>query len=153
MTDIEKAMAGLGGHSVCLVRGDTMIVRDGKGISPLVLLTEENRDLRGFSAADLIVGRAAAMIFVLAGVSAVYGATMSIGAAEYLGKHGIPFSYGCLTEQIVNRRGDGICPMEKAVSGTGDPAEGLRLIKIALAELTDNSGSRLSTAVPENLKL
>ena len=135
MTYIEKAVAGLDGHSVCLVRGEEKLTRDGRGISPLIALAEEGRDLRGFSAADLIVGRAAAMIFVCLGVASVYGKTMSRGGAEYLEKRGIPYSYGVLTEKIINRTGDNVCPMEKAVEGTEDAAEGLRLIKSALAAL------------------
>ncbi len=86
------------------------------------------RDLRGFSAADLVVGRAAAMLFVLAGVRSVYAETMSEGAREYLLAHGIPAEYGELTEGIRNRAGTGSCPMEAAVRGIDAPEEGYRVL-------------------------
>lgn len=96
---------------------------------------EEKRELRGFSVADVIVGKAAAMLFVKAGIAEVYGEVMSVSARDYLSKHNIPCSFGTLTERIINRKGDGICPMEQAVAETNDCEAGYLALKNRLDEL------------------
>ena len=80
----------------------------------------EGRNLNGYSAADIIVGKAAAMLFVKAGISEVYGRIMSKAACGFLREHKTPFSYDMLTDSIINRKGDDICPMEKAVMNIND---------------------------------
>ncbi len=136
ISDIEAAKAGLAGHSICLCRGGEIITDDSRGIKPMMKLLAEGRDLRGFSAADLIVGRAAAMLFVKAGIVRVHGCTMSEGGKAYLEEHGIPCTFDVLTEKIIDRTGKDICPMEKAVAGITDPDEGHRAIAARLAELS-----------------
>ena len=116
MTDIELAAAGLNGHSICLCRDGEIVTDDGKGISPMIKFIGEGKALNGFSAADLIVGKAAAMLFVKAGIAEVYGKVMSESAADFLKSHGVKFSYETLTEKIINRAGTGICPMEQTVA-------------------------------------
>lgn len=76
----------------------------------------EGTDLSGFSAADKIVGKAAAMLFALAGVKVLHAQVLSRGAEEILHIHGIPYTCDTLTEGIINRRRDGLCPMEQAVA-------------------------------------
>lgn len=61
-------------------------------------------------------------------------------AAEVLAAHGITFCYGELTERIVNRTGDGLCPMESATLEETDPARALEKIKAKLQELTQKGG-------------
>ena len=81
----------------------------------------EGNELRGFSAADKIVGKAAALLFVLAEVSKVYGEVMSKAGLGVLRAHHIPCAYGTLTPYIVNRQGTGMCPMEETVQTIDDP--------------------------------
>lgn len=49
--------------------------------------------------------------------------------------HGIPFTFGKMTERIVNRTGTGYCPMESAVLTTDDVERGYSLLKEKLAAL------------------
>lgn len=135
MTDLERAKAGLKGHSICLCRGEELLTDDGRGISPMVRFIGEGRELSGWSAADVIVGKAAAALFVKAGVSAVYGEVMSVAGAEYLRAHGVEASYGTLTERIMNRQGTGVCPMEQAVNGTDDTEECYKALCDRLAQM------------------
>ena len=135
MTDIERAKAALGGHSLALCGGGERIVSDARGISPMLDLLAEGRDLSGMSAADRIVGKAAALLFVLAGIREVYAEVLSEGGAAVLRAHGIPYSCGVLAEHIVNRRGDGICPMEEAVSGISDPEKAFFSLSAKRAQL------------------
>lgn len=84
----------------------------------------EGRDLHGFSVADLVVGKAAAMLFVRAGIAEVFARVISRSGKDYLERHGIPVAYETLTDSIRNRAGTGICPMEQTVLAIDDPEEG-----------------------------
>ena len=75
------------------------------------------------------------MLFALAGVSEVYGEVMSREALPVLEKYCIEYGYGELTDYIVNRAGDGMCPMEKAVAGINSPADGYAALEKRLSEL------------------
>ena len=115
MTDIEMAKKHLENHSICFCKNGCIIVDDGRGLSPIMRLISENKDLTGYSVADIIVGKASAMLFVKAGITVVYGKTMSIGAREFLKQNGVTFFYDKITDYIINRDGI-VCPMEKTVS-------------------------------------
>ena len=49
-----------------------------------------------------------------------------------LAAHGVKATWETLTDRIMNRAGDGPCPMESAVSGTDDIAEAFGLIAAKL---------------------
>ena len=135
MTDIENAKANLDGHSICLCRDGEIITNDGRGISPMMRFLADGKDLTGYSVADLIVGKAAAMLFVKAGIVCVHGKTMSAAAREFLEQHGITYSFDTLTEKIINRQGADICPMEKAVAEISNANEGYEALRKKLQEL------------------
>ncbi|WP_051411611.1 DUF1893 domain-containing protein [Ruminococcus flavefaciens] len=135
MTDIETAKANLDGHSICLCRSGEIITDDDRGISPMMKFIAQGRDLTGFSAADVIVGKAAAMLFVKAGIACVHGKTMSESGKAYLESHGIPCTYDILTEKIINRQGTDICPMEKTVAELDNTDEALDALSKKIAEL------------------
>ena len=134
MTDLEIAKANLEGHSICLCKDGKIITDDGRGISPMMRFIHEGRDLSGHSVADIIVGKAAAMLFVKAGIAAVYGKVMSTAARDYLQRYQIPSTWDTLTEKIINRKGDDICPMEKTVAGLDDAEEGYQALRAKLTE-------------------
>ena len=110
-------------------------------MAPILSLIESGTDLRGASAADKVIGKAAAMLLVLAGVEHIYGAVMSRMAAEYLETRGVSYSFGELCDRIINRSGDGFCPMELAVADIDDPAQAPEVIRNRLDELRkENAG-------------
>lgn len=137
MTDIERAKALFqsGNHTCVLCRVDKTFASSLAGIRPMVEWIASGTDLKGYSAADKIVGKAAALLFALAGVAEVYAGVMSEGAVEVFEQNGIRHSCGMLVPAIINRKGDGICPMEAAVAGVADPAEGLKAVQRKLEEL------------------
>ncbi len=126
-----------GEHCLVLVKNDIVHTDDRRGIAPLVSLleSEARASFRGASAADKIVGRAAAFLFVLLGVQSVHGAVMSKGAKTILEEHRIAVSYGTLTDTIRNRADTGICPMEAAVAGLTDPEAAFSAVKRTLHDL------------------
>lgn len=135
MTDIEIAKARLEGHSICLCKDGKWFTDDGRGISPMLRFLSQGCDLSGYAVADLIIGKAAAMLFVKAGIREAYGKVMSQAGYDFLQKYSIPCSYGVLTEKIINRKGDGVCPMEQTVASLDDPEEGFHALKERLSEL------------------
>ena len=135
MSDLERAMDTLSSHSICLCKGGAVLTDDGRGISPMMKFLAEGRDLSGYSAADQIVGKAVAMLFLKAGICAVYGKVMSIAAKTLLESRGIPVRCDTLTERIINRQGTGICPMEEAVAHTDDIDTAYALLREKLRAL------------------
>lgn len=135
MSDIERAKAALRGHSVAVCRAGEVMTRDGRGIAPLLAIASEENALRGASVADLIVGKAAALLMVRAGVSEVYAEVMSEAGERTLSEHDIPHSCGLLVPYIIDRTGKDVCPMERAVADVSDPAEAYAVLSARLEEL------------------
>lgn len=135
MSDIERAKAALRGHSVAVCRAGEVMTRDGRGIAPLLAIASEENALRGASVADLIVGKAAALLMARAGVSEVYAEVMSEAGERTLSEHDIPHSCGLLVPYIIDRTGKDVCPMEHAVADVSDPAEAYAVLSARLEEL------------------
>lgn len=135
MSDIDRAKAALRGHSVAVCRAGEVMTRDGRGIAPLLAIASEENALRGASVADLIVGKAAALLMARAGVSEVYADVMSEAGERTLSEHDIPHSCGLLVPYIIDRTGKDVCPMERAVADVSDPAEAYAVLSARLEEL------------------
>ncbi len=135
MTDLQIAKENLAGHTICLCKDGKCLYSEKRGIAPMMDFIGNGVDLRGFSVADLIVGKAAAMLFARSGIVGVFAKTLSKSGKAILEKYGIPFSYDVLTERIINRDGTAICPMEKAVAHAEDFEEAYELLKSKLKEL------------------
>lgn len=106
-----------------------------RGIRPLLDFLDSGINLRGFFAADKVVGKATAFLYCLLGVAAVYTPVISQAALEILKRNRIAVSYGVLTPAICNRAGNGLCPMETATQHIQDPEEALCAIRNALLQL------------------
>lgn len=123
MTDLQNAKARLlSSDATCvLCCGETVITSRLRGVRPLVAWRENGTDLNGFCAADKVVGKATAFLYVLHGVKAVYAHVISQAALEVLARYDITADYGTLVEYIINRAGDGMCPFEAATLTVSDP--------------------------------
>ncbi|MBQ8194047.1 MAG: DUF1893 domain-containing protein [Oscillospiraceae bacterium] len=137
MSDIERAKQLLhsGGYTCVLCKGDAVYTSTERGVAPMVEWLDNGAELHGFAAADKVIGKAAAMLFVLAGVSEIYSDVMSASAAEFLKNSGVRYSYDALTQHIINRKGDGICPMEQLTADMDSAEEAFVAIKEKLTEL------------------
>lgn len=124
-----------GNYTCVLHKQDTIYTATERGVKPLVRWLTEGIDVRGFSAADKVVGRATAYLYVLLGVREVWAAVMSEAAAEVLHRHGIAASQDKLVPNIINRAGTGICPFEEAVLNIQTPAEALTAIRQKMAQM------------------
>lgn len=108
------------------------------GIRPMLEFIDSGIDFSGFDAADRIVGKAAAMLFVLCGIKNVYASVLSRSGEEVFLKNNIAYEYDVLTDNIINRSGNDICPMEKAVIKIDEPLEALEAIKMTIKEMKNN---------------
>lgn len=95
----------------------------------------KKKDLSNGCVADKIVGKAAALLFVYLGVKCVYADVMSEGAELVFKEFGIEYSFGTKTKNIINRKGDGLCPMENAVINIGTPEKALLAVNDTLQKL------------------
>ncbi len=135
MTDKELAIQGLTGHRLCLCRNGICITDDARGIAALLRLLSEGTDLRGYTAADPVVGKAAALLYVKAGIADLHAGTISKGAKAILELYGVPYSFDILTDHIINREGTDICPMERTVLAIDDPEAAFLALQKKLTEL------------------
>lgn len=134
--DLIAAKAALKGSvGLALVKGGCAVSYCGRGIGDLYAAVKGGADYAGYAAADKIVGRAAAFLFVALKVASVYAAVLSEGGREVLLAYGIDCFYGELTENIINRAGSGRCPMEEATESVKDLAEAVDAIGAKLKEL------------------
>ena len=135
MTDIEIAIKNLEGHTICLCKNGNCLYSESRGIAPMMNFIENGTYLGGYSVADTVVGKAAALLFIKCGIKEVFAKTLSESARKVLELYNIPVTFQTLTPKIINRAGTGICPMEKAVAETDDPDRAYALLKTKLSTM------------------
>lgn len=101
-----------GNHSLVIYNG-AIHAYDGRGVSDLYrVFTSEPRLLEKAMLADKVVGKGAAALMVLGKVSQIHADVISRPALSLLEANGIDVTYTTLVDNIINRRGTGICPVE-----------------------------------------
>lgn len=118
------------GCSCVVLHGNRLIVCRRRGIMDLLQLLENSPEtLRGSFIADKVIGKGAAALMALGSVSGVYADVISRAALSLLEESGIAAEYATLTDNIINRSGSGICPVEALCSSLSTPAECLEPIR------------------------
>ncbi len=118
-----KAKFAEGKYS-CVIGNGEVYTFNRSGIADLLdIYTNKPRLLKGALVADKIIGRAAAAILLMGGISELYTPIISRPALNMLRKAHITVSYGKVVPSIRNRVGNGICPMDSAISDAKTPAE------------------------------
>ncbi len=125
-----------GQYTCVLVKDGDVLTSTNRGVRPLVEWLRSGVSVRGYFAADKVVGRATAFLYVLLGVSELYAAVISRPALDVLAEHGINASYGKCVDNIINRTGDGICPFEAAVMNITDPNDAYTAIIQKMRSMT-----------------
>ena len=136
-SDIAKAKETLaeGGFTCVLIKGDTVFSSYERGVKPLLNLLDSGENYKGSCAADKVVGKAAAFLYVLLGVKELYASVISAPALELLKSYEIDVSFDHMVEMIRNRTNTGYCPMEQATLNRSVPKEALRAIKETLRKM------------------
>lgn len=117
-----KKMIQDGKAECVLIKNDTIYGQErGRGVNPLLVMYDEHQEaMQGATLVDKVIGRAAAAIAICAKVKHVHGELMSEDAVEFLDRNGITSSYTTLVHRILNRKKDGLCPLEQSVKGIDD---------------------------------
>ena len=136
--DLERARNELenGRYTCILCKGDEMYFSNDHGVKPLLVWIRESRIRDGFAAADQIVGKAAALLYIKIGVAGLYAKVISEQAMPILKGYGIPFVYEHAVPFIMNRKGDDMCPMEKTVVGITDPESAVTALTEKVKEMS-----------------
>lgn len=137
MKDLIKAKEILifENHTCVLCKENAVFTSDLRGVKPLVKWYAEKTELEGFSAADKVVGKATAYLYVLLGVKRVFAKVISLPAKDVLERYGIEVEFDTLVPNIINRAGDGVCPFELAVQDTNDAKEAYKIIRLKMEEM------------------
>jgi len=137
MADLEQAIKLLqeGDYTCVLLGEDQVYTSTSRGVKPLVQWLRSGLNGNGFFAADRVVGKATAFLYVLLGVRAVYAHVISRSALDILRRFRIEARYGTVVDHIINRKGDGICPFEATVLQIQDPTSAFTAILQKMQEM------------------
>lgn len=119
-----------GGYS-CVVRNrDSVHTFTKRGVADLLRIYEDAPGLLdGADIADKVVGKGAAALMVLGKVSRVYTDVISESALALLEKHSVSVTFGQITQRIMNRAKDGLCPVESLCYDLDSPSDMLMEIR------------------------
>ena len=135
-----RALALLREGNTCALVGEReTLVSNKRGVAPLLAWLDDKKNGEGLFAADKVVGRAAAFLYILLKVDGVHALVISESAEEVFLRFGMPYSFEEKVPAIRNRAGDGFCPMEQAVLGIENPTDALVAIRKRLKELQEKS--------------
>lgn len=137
MTNIEKAREILseGGYTCVICSDKDTQTSEQRGVAPLLKWLDEGKNLSEYSAADKVVGKGAAYLYILLEIKEIYADIVSRPAFDTLKKYGIPVTYKTMAEAIRNRDNTGFCPIETAVMDVNEPFAALTAIKKKLEEI------------------
>lgn len=137
MDNLDKAKELLikNNYTCVMCKGDEIFCSRERGIKPLVDFYETKNISHGFSAADKTVGAGAAHMYVLLGIKELWVNIISEEGENILEKNNIRVTYEKKVPYIINRAGDGQCPIERCVDGICDSKEAFERIKETISQL------------------
>lgn len=110
--------------SLVLIKEKEETIFEQRGILPLVEGLSQKKDfLLGACAADKVIGKAAALLFVYGGISEVFAHVISEAAVSVFEEAKLPFFYETSVPYIINRDKTGMCPMEQKALPMHSPEE------------------------------
>ncbi len=116
-------------------KGRVVFETSSHGIGGLLEAIEELGDeMRGSSVADKVVGKAAALLCVYAGVVAVFAATASDKGIQALRDNSTLCRFENRVQHILGSKRRDICPFEKLVIDISNPEEAYEKLKSLAAE-------------------
>ncbi|MDE5862613.1 MAG: DUF1893 domain-containing protein [Ruminococcus sp.] len=137
MKNLEKAKKLLeeGGYTFVAVSRNETITSTERGVIPLLDVIENRKNLKGFSVADKVTGKAGAFLYTVIRPDELFTDVISKPALEVFEENNINVEYNTLTKAIRNRTDTGFCPMETAVKDTSEPLTAISLIREKVKKL------------------
>ena len=117
-------------HTIVIMKKNaSVITSDDRGVSPLIkLLKEDKLQLQDSIIADKVIGKAAAMLMIYGGVKEVYTPIISLPAIKIFNINNVKINYDKEVDRIINKKGDGLCPMETLCLDIDNPEEAFEVI-------------------------
>jgi len=122
------------GYSCLLVKNNEQFFSFEKGVKTLFVFLQSGKDFTDFIAYDKVVGKATAFLYILLKVKEVNALVISEPALNLLKENNICVKYDKRVVNIINRKGDDLCPFEKLVLNIKDAKKALELITKQLKE-------------------
>ena len=154
--DFERAVSLLhrDGYTCVLCDRDRVLTSREHGLAPLIRLLDTNESLQDMAAADRLIGRAAALLLLAAGVKAVYGEVMSEEAHRLLSDAGVRTEYGTLNSEPRRDRplpdGAGRRGRDRSGGGSARPAAGSAGAAEAVKQKSNGAGT--CSPAPQTVK-
>lgn len=128
------------GHpdATCLIyrEGELIFTSEYKGVRPLMeYMKAYGPSDVPLTVIDRIMGRGAVLLAKLIGATQIKTPIMSETAVELAEEYGLNYEVDKVVPYIINRAGNGRCPIETAVLDISDVDEGYGAIKAAIAIL------------------
>ena len=141
--DLELAKLKLIEKDLSLVivkKGKPIFETSKPGISGfLQALEEQEKNLVAASAADKIIGVAAAMLCVYSGLSSVFASTISEAGIKVLEDNNTVCVFERKVSHILNRSKTDVCPFEKLAITSGSPDEAYVKLKALVNKMMKKS--------------
>lgn len=128
------------GYTCVLRKGEETCFSYEHGVKPLLQWIGEGKDFSGYGAADQVIGKAAALLYIKLGVRDLYTQVISEPAQSVFEEHGVSCTFGEKVPFIVNRKKDGMCPMEQTVLAISDPAEAVEALRNKVKSMMSAQG-------------
>lgn len=138
MNDIEHAkqiLLAQSRHTCVFCKGNQIYTSDHRGVYALVYYLSQGTKFTGFAAADRVVGKAAALLLIMAGVREVYAQVMSESALYILSYYGTFCSCAEIVPEILDYTKSKLCPLEASVANIKQPEEAYRILQKVLDNL------------------
>lgn len=136
--DLNIAKEKLKQKNLALViakKGKVVFETSSHGIGGLLRAIEElDKEMKGSSVADKIVGKAAALLCIHAGVFAVFAVTASEKGIQALKDNNVLCQFENTVSHILNSKRSDICPFEKLVIAISNPKEAYEKLRSLAAE-------------------
>ncbi len=117
-------------HTLVVFNHDALHAFDRRGVADLyTLLMGQPEVLRGALLADKVIGKGAAALMILGGVSEAHAEVISEPALTLFSSSPVVVTYARRVPHIVNRTDTGICPVESACRDCHTPEECLPAIE------------------------
>ncbi len=141
--DLELAKLKLIEEDLSLVivkKGKALFETQKQGITGFLEAIERlDKNLIAASVADKIIGVAAAMLCVYAGVASVFALTISEEGIKVLGDNNIAYRFEKTVPNILNRDKKDVCPFEKLAMNSVSPEEAYVKLKSFASQMKGKS--------------
>lgn len=113
MTDNYIELLHTGNYTLIVINGELRTFTR-RGVADLYSLLKDTPEfLQGASVADKVVGKAAAALMIIGGVKELHADVISANALRLLDKSDLHVNYAQSVPHIMNRSGNGWCPLEE----------------------------------------